>query len=369
MNSIAAPNASFSSSLVGSAIGAIEKGWVPDSVTRWGIRRLCRQRIEMLPSDQSATHWNGKDAHPWKQAFAELMNQGPIAVATEAANQQHYELPPEFFTAYLGPRRKYSACLWDEGVRDLADAETRSLGQVCQRAKLEDGMDVLDLGCGWGSFTLWALEKYPSCRLTSVSNSAPQRQYIEQQAAERGWTDRLTVLTADMNHFQPQANRYDRIVSIEMFEHMRNYRQILEKLRPSLRADGLLFIHIFCHKAWPYLFEVDGAANWMGRYFFTGGMMPSFDQFSAFEDLFSNIEQWSVNGVHYGKTLDAWLENFDRSSDTINPILKRVYGDQWFKWSQRWRVFLMASSELFRYDRGTEWFVGHYLLKPTPNGS
>jgi cyclopropane-fatty-acyl-phospholipid synthase len=230
-------------------------------------------------------------------------------------------------------------------------------------------MEVLDLGCGWGSFTLWVLEHYPNCRLTSVSNSAPQREYIKQRALERGWSERLTVQTADMNQFQPGVSRFDRIVSIEMFEHMRNYRQLLAKLHPSLRPEGLLFVHIFCHKQWPYLFEVEGAANWMGRYFFTGGMMPSFDQFSAFTDLFETREAWQVNGVHYGKTLDAWLENFDRASDVINPILKRVYGDQWYQWRHRWRVFLLASSELFRYDGGGEWFVGHFLLQPNASGS
>ncbi len=356
-------------SLVGTVISAIEKGWVPDSLTRWGIRRLCRQRLDMLPSDQGDAPWIGDHSHVWKRQFLELMNDGPIAVATKEANQQHYELPPEFFSAYLGPRRKYSACLWDDDVTDLATAEERSLTQVCQRAQIHDGMDILDLGCGWGSFTLWALEHYPKCRLTSVSNSTPQKHYIEQQAAARGWSDRLTVLTADMNKFEPQPDRFDRIVSIEMFEHMRNYRQLLAKLRPSLRANGRLFIHIFCHRQWPYLFEVEGAANWMGRYFFTGGMMPSFDQFSAFPDLLMNSETWSINGVNYGKTLDAWLENFDRATETINPILKDVYGDQWFKWKQRWRVFLMASSELFRYNQGREWIVGHFLLQPTSSGS
>jgi cyclopropane-fatty-acyl-phospholipid synthase len=369
MNSVNAERSAGHGGLVGAAIAAVERGWVPDVCTRWGIRRLCRQRLEMLPVEQVNTEWFGPRSHVWKRDFLALMNRGPIADSTQEANQQHYELPPEFFTAYLGPRRKYSSCWWEDGVEDLATAEDRSLAQVCHRAGIRDGMEVLDLGCGWGSFTLWVLEHYPDCRLTSVSNSAPQRQYIEQQAASRGWSERLTVLTADMNHFQPPANHFDRMVSIEMFEHMRNYRRILEKLRPSLKANGRLFIHIFCHQQWPYLFEVEGAANWMGRYFFTGGMMPSFDQFSAFEDLFETAESWSVNGVNYGKTLDAWLENLDRAAPTIDPILKQVYGSQWFKWRQRWRVFLMASSELFRYNHGTEWFVGHYLLKPNPSGS
>lgn len=356
------------SSLIAGAIAAIEYGWVPDSVTRWGIRRLCRQRLDMLPRDEASNAWHGPQAHAWKREFLELMDRGPIAVATDAANQQHYELPPEFFTSYLGPRRKYSSCLWGEGVQELSAAEDASLKLVCERARLHDNMEVLDLGCGWGSFTLWVLEHYPNCRVTSVSNSAPQREYIQQKAAESGWAQRLSVQTADMNLFQPEDARYDRIVSIEMFEHMRNYRQLLTKLRAALRPNGLLFVHIFCHKSWPYLFETEGAGNWMGRYFFTGGMMPSFDQFSAFGELFELQDRWSINGVHYGKTLDAWLKQFDQNSDQITPILKKVYGDQWFKWQQRWRVFLMASSELFRYAEGNEWFLGHYLLQPIPNG-
>jgi len=353
------------SSLISTAIAAIEKGWVPDAVTRWGIRRLCRQRLLMFPSETTRKAWHGPSAHPWKADFLALMDAGPVAADTQAANEQHYELPPHFFTTYLGPRRKYSSCIWPQGVSDIAAAEEASLQQVCDRAQVVDGQQILDVGCGWGSFTLWALEKYPNVQVTAVSNSAPQREYIQGQAAEHGWSSRLQVVTADMNQFEPESNKYDRIVSIEMFEHMRNYRQLLGRLRQALRSDGQLFIHIFCHKDWPYLFETEGAANWMGRYFFTGGMMPSYDQLEQFSELFQVVEKWQVNGIDYGKTLDAWLVQFDRSTETLQPILQQVYGQDWGKWQQRWRVFLMASSELFRYNRGTEWFVGHYRLTPT----
>jgi len=364
MNAIRRGQASFSA--VSSAIAAIEAGLVPDRVTRWGIRRLCRQRLQMLPSDTVRSAWAGSQAHEWKRDFMALMDAAPIAVSTDLANQQHYELPPEFFAAYLGPRRKYSACEWSSGAETIAQAEDASLRRVCQRANLQDGMNVLDVGCGWGSFSLWVLEHYPNCRVTSVSNSAAQRLSISQRATEAGWADRLTVRTANMIDFQPEQGVFDRIVSIEMFEHMRNYRQLLGVLRTGLRPQGQMFIHIFCHRDWPYLFQAAGAANWMGQYFFTGGMMPSYDQLEQFGELFQVVEKWPVNGVEYGRTLDAWLENFDAASQRIDPILQQVYQRDWKKWKQRWRVFLMASSELFRYRNGTEWFVGHYLLKPQP---
>jgi len=353
--------------LVAGAIAAVEKGCVPDKLTRWGIRRLCRARLDLFPTDTTRTAWQGPHAAPWKRDFLALMDSGPIAADTDQANQQHYELPPEFFAAFLGPRRKYSACLWSEGATGIAEAEEHSLKQICQRAEVADGMDILDLGCGWGSLSLWILQHYPNCRVTSVSNSRSQRESILNQARQQGWEDRLQVFTEDMNHYRPENAAFDRVMSIEMFEHMRNHRQLLQRIRPSLRADGKLFLHVFCHKQWPYLFDVQGPANWMGRYFFTGGMMPSFDQLEQFPELFTVQDRWQVNGVDYGKTLDAWLEIFDRRGPSIDPILQEVYGStDWPKWKQRWRVFLMASSELFRYRQGREWFVAHYRLTPTP---
>ncbi len=361
--------------LIALATNAIENGWTPDWATRWGIRNLCSQRKRSLPLSHGKAIANGLQSKPatgqvqtldqWTADFLKMISQGEIAVATADANQQHYELPPSFFTAFLGPRRKYSACNWSEGAKSISEAEDCSLTEVCSRAEICDGMSVLDMGCGWGSFSLWVLEKFPNCRVTSVSNSAPQREYILDQAKQRGWSDRLNVVTADMNAFDWAPKQFDRVVSIEMFEHMRNHGRLLGNVRRWLKDDGKLFIHVFCHKQFPYLFQTDGAANWMGRYFFTGGMMPSFDLLENFSESFIVGKQWKVNGVAYGKTLDAWLELLDQNRRVIDPILSDVYGAKnLVKWRNRWRIFLMASSELFRYDHGNEWFVGHYLLEP-----
>lgn len=340
--------------LVSGATRLIESGWAPDWATRAGIRTLCRRREDSLVI--------GEDVDPTTR-FLQAIQAEPIAVATEEANEQHYELPPEFFSAFLGPRRKYSCCYWPEGAANLEQAEEASLRQVCQRAELRDGMDVLELGCGWGSLSLWILEHYPNCRVTAVSNSRPQREYIEGQAASRGWSDRLQVITCDMNEFQGATQGYDRVLSLEMFEHMRNHRQLLGRIRQWLREDGKLFVHIFCHKDTPYLFETQGASNWMGRYFFTGGMMPSYDLLTRFPDEMKLQQRWVVNGEEYSRTLEAWLTQFDRNRETIDPILEDVYGaDDLIRWRARWRVFLMACSELFAYDNGEKWFVGHYLM-------
>lgn len=348
--------------LVGRATNVIESGWAPDWATRAGIRRLCRQRKASLQpvggtqvSDRQVT-----------EDFLRKLQETPVAVATEEANDQHYELPPEFFSAFLGPRRKYSGCIWPEHVSNLAEAEVQALEQVCQRGQLQDGMQVLELGCGWGSLTLWILENYPNCRVTAVSNSAPQRRYIEGRAEELGVANRLSVITADMNQFEAEQAGYDRVFSIEMFEHMRNHGKLLQRIRRWIRPDGQMFVHIFCHRETPYLFETTGASNWMGRYFFTGGMMPSFDLLRHFPESFSVEEEWAVNGRHYSRTLEAWLDNFDQQSNVIDPILADVYGKaNVTQWRSRWRVFLMACSELFAFDQGEQWFVGHYRLRPT----
>jgi cyclopropane-fatty-acyl-phospholipid synthase len=335
----------------------LERGMLPDALLRRGVRRLCRQRIDLL----NAASRVGESS---QDTLLATMDAGPIALVPEIANKQHYELPPEFFGHFLGPRRKYSCCFWEYETSSLIDAEAAALRVTCQRAGVVDGMDLLDLGCGWGSLTLWLLEHYPNCRVTAVSNSSPQREYIYAAAVNSGWADRLRLITVDMNHFRTTA-RFDRILSIEMFEHMRNYRRLLANIAGWLRPEGKLFVHIFCHRQQPYVFETDGRDDWMGRLFFTGGLMPSADLLQRFGDHLSVTRNWTWNGRHYGKTSAAWLERFDAQADSLLPILRSVYGREAKAWYYRWRTFLVVCAEFFALRDGREWFVSHYLLEPT----
>ena len=265
-----------------------------------------------------------------------------------------------FFEIALGRHLKYSGCYWPEGTASLDAAEAAALEQTCERAGIQDVMSILDLGCGWGSLSLWIAERYPNCRITSVSNSAPQGEFIRQQALERGFRN-IEVLTADMNTFQI-ARTFDRIVSVEMFEHMRNYSALLERLAGWLEPDGKLFVHIFCHREQPYFFEDRGAGDWMARHFFTGGLMPSEHLMEEFSDALAVEDRWRVNGIHYQKTALAWLDNMDRARGQILAIFAQTYGttdaERWF---QRWRMFFLACAELFGYGDGEEWFVSHSL--------
>ena len=336
---------------LGFGIQLVERGAIPDAVVRWGIRRLCAERLtqEELGGDVAA--------------FAADMAESEVAPVPEKANEQHYEVPAEFFALVLGLRRKYSSCFWPDGCTELDEAERHALELTCAHADLTDGQQVLELGCGWGSLSLWMAERYPASRITAVSNSAPQRRYIESEAGRRG-LDNLRVITDDMNRFAAPET-YDRIVSVEMFEHMGNYGELLRRIRTWLEPGGKLFIHIFCHRRFAYRFEEGGEDNWMGRYFFTGGIMPSQDLLWHFQDHFQLTGEWRWSGEHYQKTSEAWLRNLDRNRRAIWPILTAAYGKgEEQRWFQRWRVFFLACAELFGYRDGSEWLVSHYLMEP-----
>ena len=289
------------------------------------------------------------------------MNNSPIAMNTSSANEQHYEVLPEFYELVLGERFKYSCCFWDEYTNNLDTAEINALKITCKRAKLSDGQTVLDMGCGWGSLSLWIAENYPNSSVLSVSNSKTQKTFIENIAKSKNLTN-INVITKDMKEFNTDK-KFDRIVSLEMFEHMKNYKKLFNRVSTWLNNDGLFFMHIFCHKTVPYEFIDNGPNDWMSRHFFTGGIMPSDDLPLFFQDDLSILKRWRWNGNHYAKTCNAWLKRMDSQESTIMPVLERVYGDNKKKWQQRWRIFFMSCAELFAFSGGNEWYVSHYLFK------
>jgi cyclopropane-fatty-acyl-phospholipid synthase len=338
------------------AVELSESGYVPDSLIRHGIRKLLRQRLEEIDAAdiESMAEQQG--------AFIAHMNSADVALVPELANEQHYEVPQAFYEQVLGPHGKYSCCYWPEGVSTLETAEHAALSGTCEHAGIENGMRILELGCGWGSLTLWIASRYPGCRITAVSNSSSQGEFIRARAENLG-IDNLEVVTADMNVFQTDE-RFDRVVSVEMFEHMRNYRELFGRVNDWLKPDGKFFMHIFVHRNVPYLFEDKDTSDWMSRYFFSGGMMPSDDLPLFFQDQLKIENRWRWNGTHYQKTAEAWLQNLDRNRDRLWPVLEHTYGRDFAKmWFMRWRMFFLAVSELFGYRDGNEWFVGHYLFR------
>jgi cyclopropane-fatty-acyl-phospholipid synthase len=318
-----------------------------------GIRRLCARRLLEERADNAVAAWQ-----KFHQRLDEL-RLSPLAVHTDAANEQHYELPPRFFELCLGKRLKYSSCFFSRGDESLDEAEEAMLSLYGQRAQLADGQDILELGCGWGSLTLWMAQNFPRSRITAVSNSRPQREFIEARCRAAGFAN-VSVITRDVNQLVLPPAQFDRVVSIEMFEHMRNYERLLHSIASWLRPGGKLFVHIFCHRELMYPFETEGDDNWMGRHFFTGGLMPSADTLLWFQSDLRIERQWRLSGMHYQKTANAWLANHDAHRREVLEVLREAYGDHAPIWHQRWRMFWMACAELFGYRGGNEWLVGHY---------
>lgn len=342
--------------MIKTALKIAEKGYIPDPLIRIGIKKLVKQRL----TDSKSLSESERDSR--YRNMIETLKENPVALVPDKANEQHYEVPPEFFQQVLGKNLKYSCCYYPHEDTSLDEAEIAMLQLTAVRAELNNGMDILELGCGWGSLTLYMAAEFPESRITAVSNSNDQREFILKRAEELGLNN-IEVLTRDMNDFEIDR-KFDRVVSIEMFEHMRNYQVLLERISTWLKPDGKLFVHIFCHNSLIYPFEAQNDSDWMAKYFFTGGLMPSFKMFDHFQDHVRLDKQWDVSGKHYQKTSRQWLEKMDRNKTEIMRIFENFYGKHEAKlWFVRWRIFFMACEELFGYGNGTEWFVGHYLFE------
>lgn len=341
----------------------LAKGWVPDLLLRLAVKfrlssKLRRQRVEDVEERSNRL-----------KLFIEDLKDQPIAIKTERANQQHYELPSEFFEKILGDNLKYSSGYWAEEVSEhnleesLTKTERDMLALTIERADLQDGQDILELGAGWGSLTLFMAEKMPQSRITAISNSKSQIKYIQEEAVNRSLKN-IEVISADINNYQPESEKYDRVISVEMFEHMRNYQRLFTKINSALKPAGKLFIHIFNHHTYPFLYEDKSESDWMTRHFFAGGTMPSQSLFNYFADGFDLENHWAISGEHYQKTLEAWLKMMDKNKAEIQEIFIDTYGRKNYKqWWNYWRTFFIASAEFFGYSGGNEWFISHYLYK------
>ncbi|MBC7385235.1 MAG: class I SAM-dependent methyltransferase [Cryobacterium sp.] len=346
-------------------IDLAENGKMPDAVLRLGIKKLCHDRLKSL---------QGPDLDSEKkrlQSYVEVLRKAPIAVHTEAANTQHYEVPTEFYRLALGKNLKYSSAYFAPGVSDLSVAEDEALLQTIKRAELKDGMRILELGCGWGSLTLAMARKFPNAKITGISNSRTQRESILAAAKAEGLSG-VEIITRNLSTgIGLPVSEFDRVVSVEMFEHMQNYRSLMAQVSEVLKPEGKLFIHIFTHRQFAYPFQTEGEDDWMGKYFFTGGQMPSHDLLLFFQDDLKIQNQWAWSGCHYAKTAEAWLANQDRNREKIIALFQKTYGSirEAEIWFNRWRMFFLACAELFNYDQGNEWGVSHYLFQNSKAGT
>jgi cyclopropane-fatty-acyl-phospholipid synthase len=337
----------------------LEKNLLPNWLIRIGIRRLLKQRVaEITPRDKQTEKLT-------IESYVADLKKRPIAECTDAANDQHYEVPAAFYEKCLGKNLKYSGCLYSTGTESLSDAEDAMLALYAERAELKDGQTILELGCGWGSLSLYMAKRFPNSTITGVSNSNSQKEYIDNLAKQRGLTN-VTIITCDINNFNQPKNHFDRVVSIEMFEHMKNYQLLLNRISTWLKQDGKLFVHIFTHCKNPYHFIAEDSSDWMARYFFTGGQMPSHDLLSYFQDDMRLVKDWKVNGKHYQQTAEHWLLNMQNNKASIMPVFVKTYGKDAVKFWAYWKIFYMSCAELWGYNSGNEWIVSHYLFEKKP---